>query len=349
MDFASPYKLYWSTTEHGEIKFGVEATVPNNGWVGLGFNKNGVMTPSRAIIATLPSNTGRPQVQEYSLKGYASNLVTVATQPVIKGASVEYANGVVKFVFSISSKDEPSINLANGNTGFIYAVGPQPAVASVLSHHIASRSTMLNLSQGGMTVNILSLGINIPGTRSKWILAHGILMAVAWLLFTPIAIILASPLVRQRLFPRDVNVTPRHTTAHRILALLIVLIAATGATIALVVFGTHVFKAHLIIGLVVLSLMLIQIMLGTWRTLIPVEKPRGCMQAFGLRYKRCITICHQICGRLLWLLAVSNIILGLTIHDAPRKLRIAAYSVIGVCAVAVFVGPVLMMFRRKRN
>ncbi|KNC87737.1 hypothetical protein SARC_00171 [Sphaeroforma arctica JP610] len=145
------------------------------GWLGVGFAEvPGSMIPAKVIIGTAEPNT----VQAYettSRNGAGVNPATFDT--VTYGAFTQVEDKAeTTLSFTVSQRTVPGLE-SGAETYMVFAYG-----AGEFGYHGTNR--------GSVTVNLVTCEGTLTEntTYRKALLAHGILMALAWLLLTPIAI-----------------------------------------------------------------------------------------------------------------------------------------------------------------
>ena len=302
----TPLTLYWSLNGTS-VRFAVKTVPPPQGWVGLGFNKQGRMTPANAVIALKVRNSQVAQVLSYRLASHQPSGVQPTPSSAMTNPLAEYnPDGSVVMAFSMDIASEPALSSQYGvPSGLIYAIGPQPAATTALTQHTQYGSAQIGLAGGFKTQSDNS-------ERSYIILLHAMLMAVAWLVIAPIASFFASPNIRRRFFPKDTSSNPRYTRMHRVLMFSVVIFASLGFLIGYAFIGTRTFIVHFAIGTAVLVLMVFQATLGFWRTrILSATPPTSGLDRFAKINKNGLSAVHAWTGRVTWMLAAVNVYFGL--------------------------------------
>ena len=200
LQIASPaqYRLFWNVLDNGNsVQFGVECKpAMDGGWVALGFNPTGKMTPSRAILALLPTGATKPVLSEFSITSISVAGVAPAKTPVITHTDIAYTNGIFSFVFTLPASSDPHLYTMPGTTqktGFIYAVGPRPASLTQIGIHKDARAAAAALgtiAKGGNGTSTPAIdtpsndstsGFLSPAMREAMIAFHAVTMAVCFL------------------------------------------------------------------------------------------------------------------------------------------------------------------------
>lgn len=158
----------------------------------------------------------------------------------------------------------------------------------------------------------------------------------------PLGSFFASPHFRKGLFPWDVSANPRHTSGHLAVMALVMLMAAVGFVVGYGFIGTRSFFLHLAVGSTVLVLAVLQGFLGAWRRSIsPFSNGKG------RKLKNYISTFHAINGRLLWKLAVVNVVHGLGIFSGfGRTTYLFVMVAIGVGLFFLLLGPIRGLAKR---
>jgi len=124
-DFAS---VYW-TKNKTHIRFGVVASVHDNGYAAVGFNTEGQMVGTKAVVVT-PSS-----LRWYDLKGMSPDDVIPGKDPL--ESNHEYSNSQAKFFFSVPIGD---LGLEGDSTYFVFASGSCTPDGGIVRHDHASKS-----------------------------------------------------------------------------------------------------------------------------------------------------------------------------------------------------------------
>jgi len=341
---STPLTLQWNDQGSGVVKFGVTSGPNAPGWVGIGFNLKGSMTPSRAIIAFTTSNDTQrqnPQLMEYLLKATSQSGVLPVNQTVIFDTSVKLgSDDSWSFSFSINTKDEPNISLSVGHaSGIIFASGPAPNSPFPFTKHTATGTVTLGLDGG---VKATFGGKEGPDWTPAKTVVHALIMASVWFLIIPVAATFAAPSVRTKLFRSDTQANPKFTFYHRLLASIGAILALIAFVIGYFAIGTRTFILHFVLGTIVLCFMVILIIGGVWRTRIFMqadrqdEKQEG--PGFAYKHRHTISTAHRWLGRLTWALAVANCFVGINIYDYPLEFYILAGCLTAIALIFFLVG-----------
>jgi len=190
----------------------------------------------------------------------------------------------------------------------IFAYGGVPSSINNLPMHDDFATARIALDGGA------SMSVTSTDSRTFMVYAHAACMVIGWLLLVPVGAFFANISIRKRLFPNNTDSNPRHTYAHKAVMYVMLGFVIVGLLIGIFLIGTRTFILHLCMGIGIKVLLVIQKVLGYWRTTIyPTEKPKTAFQVWKKEHKNLITNVHRYNGRLLWLLAVINVYIGLTI------------------------------------
>ena len=235
------------------------------GYVSLASSIDGFMPNAEAIMC-LPG--GDVPVSKYLL-GERSLDSQVAARPVEDSAQtllnteIIQTTGKTKCLFRklLNEDGEIPINASDYNT-FIWAVG----ASNSLSYHLARGSVSIPFEpctpQGVGQVLALTQG----GAYDQYWKAHGILMALAWGFFAPVAIVSA---ICRRLIPGEGVWFQIHRAANFMSCVLTI----AGFGLAVAVYNAagipHFGASHQRIGIVIFVIVLLQVLNGMLRPHIP--------------------------------------------------------------------------------
>lgn len=176
-----------------------------------------------------------------------------------------------------------------------------------------------------------------------WVIAHGVLMILAWCLLLPIGIMCS---VFRSAFPEDGQWFKNHQSIQG--AGLLLVVAAFVVAVVMLPDGSGHFSnsnvAHKIIGLVVVIIAVLQPLNAACRP-HPAE---GGEAKSGKRLAW--ELLHKNAGRIGALLAIANCILGAlaVTNGTGSAAAIFAWVVLGVCLLVTVVVAVVLMSKAKR-
>lgn len=176
-------------------------------WLGISLSSNGFMVGNRAVIGLPEEPVGPNNPALYELNGKAASAVTRLPddQQVLTSTNLvqDGSRTVMTFTQPLSAEGQRAISATAENQA-IFAVGRGNSFSDGL--HASFGSFTLSLTQclkpgeeGSITVGVADVGNNEKPNKELWIL-HGILMAIGWGLFVPLAI--GASLTRN-LFPKE--------------------------------------------------------------------------------------------------------------------------------------------------
>jgi hypothetical protein len=155
-------------------------------------------------------------------------------------------------------------------------------------------------------------------------------MAVSWLILVPMGMVFGSPSLRRRFFPKNRTGNPPYTLPHRATLFGVFLLVTAGFIIALTSTSSDTISRHGIIGIVLYSLLCVQIIIGGIRSaFVRPVKPKTTMERIFKPHKQLLIRTHTLLGQFLWVLSVVVIMLGIHIADGG----LALYIVAGIIAV----------------
>jgi len=347
--FEIPYTLYWQriTPSSTQLTIGVVAQPPDKGgWVGVGFNQQQKMTPSVAIIASKPANTNKDTVLLYNLSDKSTSGVQPSSASVLSASNVQYtSDGTVAFVFTLLLPFSPYVNSqTTALNGMIFAYGGVPSNVNNLPMHDDFATARVALDGGA------SMSVTSTDSRTFMVYAHAACMVIGWLLIVPLGAFFANINIRTRLFPNNIDSNPRHTYAHKVVMYIMLGFVIVGLLIGLFMIGSRTFIAHLCLGIGIKVLLVVQKILGYWRTtIIPTEKPKTAFAVWKKEHKGLILNAHRYNGRVLWMLAVVNVYIGLTIFTIFGPVAdVVVYGVlVGLGAMFLIAGPLYGVYSKQ--
>jgi len=340
LQFPTPFRLYWTATPQSpNATFGVLAqTVAQDGYVAVGFSKEGKMVGSRAIIGISSSTSSKPSAMN-DVKITARALYGLnSSHPVTFNHQIQYnSDGTMAMAFSIPLA-AASLSF-NESCGIVYAIG-HATTSGMIEKHTQSHSARIMLSGAAEYDN----------DRAVKVAVHAALMVLAWMILAPLAAFFAAPQFRRRLF-RDKSSNPKYIGAHRLVITAAVIAASIGFFIGVFVIGTRTFMVHFALGISVFGVMLIQATLGFWRTTIYPHRrsefrAKG-VEKVGKENRHLITFIHSWLGRLLYAMAVVNIVFGQLAYQDYGTVGLVATGVLAAVGCALFLaGPVSTIITR---
>jgi len=265
---------------------------------------------------------------------------------------VDYADdGSVTFLFTMPITEDDGIQTDKGKfTNFIYAIGP-PVLLDTIAAVNGSISLPMHTEVGVASISLMDGSVSSntdTALRSLQVMVHAVLMTLAFLILTPMAIFFASPTYRERLFPNNRSSNPRYTAPHRNVMILVMILAGVAFYMGWFVIGSRSFMAHFLIGTTVAFLLLIQCVSGVWRMTINTKKPRkknaGFFRKFGAENVAYFVLVHTWIGRLAWVLAAVNVFFGIeAFSEFGLPHIIAALVLTAIGALLVMAGSLFGM------
>jgi len=208
-------------------------------------------------------------------------------------------------VINTSMLDIPSIKKGDP-TNVIWAKGPLPPAAPALIYHGTTRYYgQINFQEGTITV---------AGT-SKYIIAHAVLMALAWGFVLPLGVIVAR--FGKERWPKTWF---RYHRANQLLGLCMILAAFIIAMVKLKTPTTGLPGVHRALGITLFTLAWLQPVMAAKR---PQNDSPNAPRFFWAR-------AHWWIGRVAIIMAYVQIPIGMMILPAPN-----AYVILYVCGVVV--------------
>ncbi|PFX23976.1 putative ferric-chelate reductase 1 isoform X2 [Stylophora pistillata] len=260
-------------------------------WAAVGFNHKAVMDGTDAIICSLQN--GSIKVGHYAIKGYQTPTRTTKN---IKGLKIEqqsYDEGTIKCRFSREKQDGIMTTDLNNKLVFvIFAQGPTGPGGSLREHswkgHSMSPVNLNEIQNLEATVYDLSL-----------IQIHAVLMVIAWVGFATIGMFIAR-YMKPVWGEKELCGRRLWFQVHRAIMVITVLLTVIGVTLAFIYVGewSEDAGAHPVIGIIVLSITVLQPIVATLRP--PPHGERRWMFNWA----------HRSFGLIALALSVINIFLG---------------------------------------
>nr|XP_058952023.1 putative ferric-chelate reductase 1 isoform X3 [Pocillopora verrucosa] len=291
----------------------------NTKWAAVGFNHKAVMDGTDAIICSLQN--GITQVGHYSVKGYQTPSRT--TQK-IKGLKIEqqsYEDGTIKCRFSREKQDGVMTSDLNNNLFVIFAQGPTGTGGSLREHSWKGHSmSPVNLEE------IQSLEASVYDFSLLQI--HAVLMVIAWVGFATIGMFIAR-YMKPVWGEKDLCGNRLWFQVHRAIMVITGLLTVIGVTLAFIYVGgwSKDAGAHPVIGIIVLSITIIQPIAATLRP--PPYGERRWMFNWA----------HRSFGLIALALSVINIFLGSVLpafHLESSAVYVMIIYLLVLAAVAMF-------------
>jgi hypothetical protein len=172
----------------------VELVYEGEGWLGFGFSSNGRMIGSSAVIGLPDKPLGPTNPGKYSLWDHTVGSVRLMSdeEQTLTDTSITQnaTHTTMKFTKHLVEDGELAIDAYGENT-FIYATG----IVNALSPHSQDGAFTTKLTNCSTSSNNILSDPNgdfffldsVRSTRKLW-MWHGVLMAVAWGILTPLAI-----------------------------------------------------------------------------------------------------------------------------------------------------------------
>ncbi|KAI9598065.1 hypothetical protein BDF19DRAFT_463399 [Syncephalis fuscata] len=320
------FAIYWSLNAvENTISFAVQSKAGNRpGWIGFGFSSSGGMVGSRVVVAA-QDTSNKLTITEYQLNSKSSSgLQAIADNSrVTSDAVASFANSqpvTLAFTHNLNTSIRGLSVEKNSTSNLVIASGNAPGSNGRISIHTTKEAAVIMLNSPHPTV------MEVVASQNTYIIIHGILMAVGWLVLVPVGIVFGSPVLRRRLFPNDKSGNPPYTRAHRHVQTAAFLCITASLIIAKVQLSSDSEEStHGILGVVVYSLLCLQVIIGITRvTLVKPKAAKNTAERLFKRFKQEIIKSHMILGNLLWTLAVANIMLGIALAGMGFGLYIAA-------------------------
>jgi hypothetical protein len=254
-------------------------------WIGFAITDDQrQMLGSEAVIGKPDENT----VQKYSLESTTTDgIVAMSTDSqTLENATIVQANGVTTLTFTKLLVEDNNNNgekeiLANGPNYFLYAVGSSNTFGiHALKGSVTLSKPLLQCTINGTTPDYSSNEAGDDGsgqsadaklTQQLW-MAHGWLMAISWGVLTPIAI--GSSILRKRLGNKAAGTWYVLHSNINTLSFACTLAGFGIAVYSVAASGVKQFSGnlHKFLGIIVFSLVCLQVVSGLFRPNLPNEE-----------------------------------------------------------------------------
>eukprot|EP00123_Amoebidium_parasiticum_P015716 comp23113_c0_seq1/m.37218 comp23113_c0_seq1/g.37218 ORF comp23113_c0_seq1/g.37218 comp23113_c0_seq1/m.37218 type:complete len:424 (-) comp23113_c0_seq1:652-1923(-) len=312
----------WSVREDvlsGRATFGKEA-----GWLAFGLSDR--PSSMAGSIAFIGQTADQSTLQEYVLGATDPHSGSQANNPPLTGRyHVTNGQSMLEFNRTITPDVAARIN-ATAPLHVVYAFGSSPTFGPHGSNRFA-----VTVDQSACSAT------STLADRTKQITAHGALMATAWLLTAPLAILTArfgKPL------STGTSVPLFWFHAHWILQVCTLVLATAGLIVATQMTTSFEPEPHQVIGVLVMALLYVQPVISIVRPR-PLE-PNGTKSTLRLAWE----YAHKGNGWVVALLALANVGVGLHVASAANPLPPLYYTWV---AVLVLLGAALTMWVRYKR
>ena len=267
------------------------------------------MSSAEVYLGFILSST--VNLQQRRSTGYSLPLF-VANVP-FNSSNSGIINGAKQIVFKrplTSAVSGSGATLSNSNSNFIFAIGDQPATLTSIPQHInnfvSSGNPLKSSSALTSQPNLIS---PTSSSSRQMILAHGVLMAIAWGAFVPIGILYA----RYMKISKPKTWFKMHKFAMYIMFILtiiafilsIVSVEANGGTFASS--APTITNSHHLLGLAIVIAMVLQFLLGVY--IDKVFDSSRVAVPFHDKF-------HWYFGRVTTLAAFVNVMVGIYIYQS---------------------------------
>lgn len=300
-DLSAGVSVYWTIdTDKKTIATLFTGKPKKGGFVGWGWGAKR-MVGSNAAVAFVDPSTKKPRLEDFALRSKSESGVVIDSKQGLLVREADIASdGTIKGYF-VRPLDG---DVKEGTVSAIWAVGPSTTGNVTLSDHESSKASGdFNLERTGREE-----GGGSSGFEGHWKF-HGVLLAITWFLLVPTGIIWMRYLKKYN---------PLAFQVHRAIMVTVLLLVLIGFLIGLVK-GEREKRAHLSIGSAVMALVVLQVVMGTFR---PNHESR---------FRWIFYIVHSNAGRAAYIAGVINCFIGLDIIDAK-----AYWFVLCVGAVVLF-------------
>ncbi|RYG54384.1 hypothetical protein EON66_07210 [archaeon] len=253
--------------------------------------------------------------------------VVVSRNPDANRVTIEWTRPLAAGSYSGAQRINPE-----SETHIVWAMG-YPSHGLLAPHAVdACGGGSANLRTGAYNSS------NLSSRRVLWIV-HGVLMALAWLVFFPSGILIAR-YGRKLTTPHSKR--PVWFLAHWVLQFLgfMTTIAALGVALDMTTVDSHFAHPHNVFGLVLVCMCAAQVLLGMFRPSLPARA--------GEPVTRCRAVwevVHKGLGYLLFLAGVCNVFMGLARAGAVTALYIVAACL--VFALLLTYGVLYAVFQQE--
>jgi hypothetical protein len=292
-------------------------------WFAFGFNDRAAMSGGDVVVFE-PGKAAGSQLNQYAITSRASSgvsMVAAAAQKLSGVIATPGAGGAmtVEWTRPLAAGSYAGARAipASGATYVLFAVGMRSQLTIGMHADEDAGSGQLDLSTGAFTAS---------ASRTAIIVAHGVVMFLAWGLLAPAGVLVAR--FTKHVQPAD-GPSAFWFTTHRIVQVTSMVLSVVGLVLAIVMVapGPHFAEAHHIIGVVVVALGLLQPVNACCR---PAKMPGKKRQSLGRTAWEWL---HKGSGYAALLLAVVTVFLGLQEAQA-RAPYFAAYGAllaVGLC------------------
>ncbi|GJP29531.1 hypothetical protein CLOM_g17049 [Closterium sp. NIES-68] len=312
------YTLHWAVNKDSTVS--MAAQVATTGFVGIGFSKDGKMTNSDAAIGNVPPGAlaNGAAVGAYYLGGRDVGSVQPTDTWSVTNTSVTTSNGYTTMVFTRSMGTGHVPIDASAPTTIIWAYSPDGSTA--LAYHASNfGSASIDFVKGTSTAG--------QGSSTAAYIAHGVLLALAFALLMPLAILLARLLLADRPHGALLNLNsgkdlrPLGFQLHRGIQLSALVVAVAGMIVIFVQAGSKGLSwTHGQVGLAAVILALLQAVVGFIR---PDKTAPN-------RFKWLVA--HCVIGATTIALAWTAMFLGIDLYHTKFMENVTwCYWVTGIC------------------
>lgn len=259
-DLSGDVSLYWSIDDAGDLSddaafypaLRAKLVSHTGGWASIGFSSKGLMIGTDAIV-------GQPGVlpQKYFLSAKASSGVQATGSQTLLGTSVVAdADGSVSWEYVKSLKEDGEIEI--GASGSAWGSVSWATGSGSISYHGSRGAVELDFATCG------AKAIKLKAVNSNAIKTHGMCMIAAWAYLAPFATVSARS-KHSKLTPGKVWLY-----IHIVMQITALIVTAVGVSKAIIAIDDadgvdHFTGRHPWLGITVLVLVLVQVLMGTFR------------------------------------------------------------------------------------
>ncbi|KAL6753047.1 hypothetical protein V8C86DRAFT_2735981 [Haematococcus lacustris] len=334
------------------IHWALEAAVP--GYVALGWSpKAGRMIPLDTVIGGVADN-GRPYLATYRLETYSISAPNLPAQNwALGGGVVRSPAGTTILCFSTAAAASGPGSGGGAGSRRLHQLLNQGVTGPANSTHqlnwAAHYTNRLGFHAlyGGAEVNPATGAVKLVRILDKrpYIIAHGVLMLLAFVLLMPTAVLLA----RHRTLYLHKELGGKGLWFQLHLACMLLAVACFVASFVvilvayqgkIVISSKHFITAHNIIGTLLVPMVAIQVLLALLARPAPASPRRSLWN-----------LIHHNWGRLVVLLAWVNCALGIAMmaRQGPAKLAAWIAPTVAVIGLLLVVDMVLTLVRAARE
>ncbi|RKP09584.1 hypothetical protein THASP1DRAFT_22599 [Thamnocephalis sphaerospora] len=334
------FTLYWKVDANSEsATFAVQPSSGSRpGWIGFGFSRDGAMANSHAIVAAQDA-AGAVTIMEYDITAASSSGLrpVAAANRLTSNVTTSFAaDQPVTLMFTQRlSAAVPGLTLSpEARSNLIYAVGARPPARGSIGVHSAREMVSLALQNAkGDDSAPVAVVVTDGSSSTSFMLAHGVLMGLSWLVLVPMGMVFGSPVLRRRMFPKNRTGNPPFTLAHRLTQFIAFAMITAAFIIGLTQLGGG--SIHGLLGIITYSILCLQIGIGIARVaFVKPVKPKSAVERFFKPLKQKLVRSHAVLGQLIWLLAVVTIVLGFGLASAHIAIYVASGILAGIGAFA---------------